>query len=252
MSLEDYHLLRKRFEDEVFRKSHTEVKSFKNVPRLFATNPEKDAYNISIMSNMRDHQTNSLLPVAKIPAKIRNANENSTQPDKDDVLYVCKGAKIMLRQNLWTEQGLVNGSVGEVVDVIYHPDATPQDDQASVLMCRFDSYTGPYLDPEFKTIPIVPVKKSICDNKGNYCVIQFPVVLNYACTIHKSQGLTMENAYIDLGPRGRPALHVLLFPERSLNGLLLKPFRIHVSNINHSAAVKRRQEWLRNLQNNSR
>ena len=39
-------------------------------------------------------------------------------------LFLAPGARVMLRQNLWTEAGLANGSMGTVVDIVYKPGAT--------------------------------------------------------------------------------------------------------------------------------
>ncbi|KAK3909623.1 ATP-dependent DNA helicase [Frankliniella fusca] len=197
---------------------------------------------------MKDSQTGFSIPVARIPATIKN--NGNLKEDEDHDLYLCKGAQIMLRKNVWTEMGLVNGSIGEIVDIIYDPDSTPQEDPPSVLICKFDSYNGPCLDPIKKTIPIVtkPVTK---DDNDSISITQFPINLNYACTIYKSQGLPVSKACVGLGPREiKTGLTcVALSRAKTLQGLLLKPFPFsRIRNLDKSLSIKKRKNWLTHLQ----
>ncbi|PSN29881.1 hypothetical protein C0J52_27765 [Blattella germanica] len=36
-------------------------------------------------------------------------------------LRLSVGAKMILRQNLWTSKGLCNGTLGEIKDIVYKP-----------------------------------------------------------------------------------------------------------------------------------
>ena len=108
-------------------------------------------------------------------------------------MYLDVGAKIMLRANLWTERGLNNGAIGEVIDILYEKDSIPPEDPPSALVCRFNSYKGPYLNEQDQTVVIQPMTKQWRNKREQDCArIQFPVSLCYACSIHKSQGLTLE------------------------------------------------------------
>jgi len=66
-------------------------------------------------------------------------------------------------------------------------------------MVHFDNYTGPTLPDN--TIPIIPVRRS-WSNSGSHCShLQIPLRLSWAVTIHKSQGLALDKAVIDVGKK---------------------------------------------------
>lgn len=194
----DYNTLKTRFTTSV---DPTERESFKDAIRLFPTIPEVDDYNRHRLETLKHPGTSLPVPVARIPA-IHNCTAAITGTENEagglrPVLYLAKGAKIMLRANLWTERGLVNGSIGHIVDILYNEGASPPDEPPAALICRFDTYKGPYLDDNEKTVVIEPMIKQWTNRKGADCTrIQFPVSLCYACSIHKSQGLTLEKVYI--------------------------------------------------------
>lgn len=101
----------------------------------------------------------------------------------------------MLRTNLFTEGGLVNGSIGIVENIKFKmPDQPPNN--PSIIMVKFLNNKN-FPDP----IPI-PTITRIFTLHGQICRrTQFPLMLSWAITIHKSQGLTLEKAVIDIGPK---------------------------------------------------
>ena len=99
----------------------------------------------------------------------------------------------MLKANIWTEKGLCNGAIGRIVHILYEEGANPLTSPPSVLICTFHSYNGPYLDEEKKTVPITPITRGWTASNGETCSrTQFPIYLSYACSIHQSQGLTLD------------------------------------------------------------
>ena len=106
----------------------------------------------------------------------------------------------MLRSNLWVKMGLVNGSMGTVVYLLYEENKQSPNEAPSILMCKFDNYLGPGIGSE-NLVPIPAVVRSWISQSGTQCTRQqFPVVVCYGCSIHKSQGLTMDQVkvFIDL------------------------------------------------------
>ena len=78
-------------------------------------------------------------PVARISA-INTGGSEARKADSDLAkgleaqLLLARGARVMLRTNLWTEAGLVNGSVGTVQEIVFEENQYPPFLPISVLM----------------------------------------------------------------------------------------------------------------------
>lgn len=191
---EDYKVLSKRFITSV--PAHEEAK-FQDAIHLFATKEEVGYHNFEQLKSVLKPNSNELAPIAKIYAKHNCLAARKASSEEagglENKVYLPIGGKMMLKSNLWVSKGLVNGSVGEVVDFLYDVNEHPPHDMPKVILCRFQSYHGPGIGHQSNIVPIPPILKTWTNSEGQHCSrLMFPLVLCYACSIHKSQGLTLE------------------------------------------------------------
>uniref|UniRef100_A0A1X7V7X5 OTU domain-containing protein n=1 Tax=Amphimedon queenslandica TaxID=400682 RepID=A0A1X7V7X5_AMPQE len=123
----------------------------------------------------------------------------------------------MLRRNIDVTVGLVNGAIGTVMGIY-----------ATRISIKFDHIDVP-CDIERVTSRFMLSKNLYIQRK------QFPLILSYAITIHKCQGLSLDTAIIDLSTDvfGDGMANVALSRVRTLNGLHLlsfDPLSVKVSN----------------------
>ena len=126
-------------------------------------------------------------------------------------LSLAVGAQVMLRRNIDTKTGLVNGAIGTVLSIA-----------AQHVIVQFDNIAEPR--------KIEKVKSRFMVMKNIYVYRkQFPLILAYAVTIHKCQGLSLDCAIIDLSAEvfSDGMAYVALSRVRSLDGLFLTAFDPH-------------------------
>ena len=133
-------------------------------------------------------------------------------------LTVAVGARVMLRRNIDTKQGLVNGAIGTVTSV-----------SSKTLMIKFDHIDNPH------SIEMVRSKFILMRSFFVYRK-QFPVTVAYAVTIHKCQGLSLDCAIVDLSSNVFCAgmAYVAISRVRTLEGLHLSAFDPKSISVNNS------------------
>uniref|UniRef100_A0A1X7TYR8 ATP-dependent DNA helicase n=1 Tax=Amphimedon queenslandica TaxID=400682 RepID=A0A1X7TYR8_AMPQE len=120
---------------------------------------------------------------AKFDKKQKKLEKLKDQPRKtaglETVLYLAVGCRVMLRHNIDVNVGLVNGAIGTVMGIY-----------ATRISIKFDHIDVP-CDIERVTSRFMLSKNLYIHRK------QFPLILSYAITMHKCQGLSLDTAIID-------------------------------------------------------
>lgn len=165
-----------------------------------------------------------------------------------DILRLCPGVRVMSLRNDPAGQ-FVNGSLGEVID-LWDGDG---DLDAAFVLVRFDGREAP------TRIAVAEWTKSrqVWDREADTIAEtevgsfrQIPLTYGYAITIHRSQGLSLDDVRIDLG-RGAFApgqLYVALSRARSIEGLsLARP--IELADVRVDTMLLRFLEWTKGADN---
>ena len=120
-------------------------------------------------------------------------------------LSLAVGARVMLRRNIDTKSGLVNGAIGTVLSITVNH-----------VNVQFDHICNPY------NVEMVRSRFMVMKNFYVYRK-QFPLILAYAVTI---QGLSLDCAIVDLSDDvfSEGMAYVALSRVRSLSGLYLTAF----------------------------
>lgn len=116
------------------------------------------------------------------------------------VLHLKDNARVMFTVN---RPNFVNGQIGIIRDIHRHNILVESEGE----LISVEPFTW-HFDPK---------------DRRSATFTQFPLRLSYAMTIHKSQGLTLDRAYIDVRAAREPGqAYVALSRLRSLDGLHLK------------------------------
>lgn len=132
-----------------------------------------------------------------------------------DKLILKKGCRVMLVKNINVKDGLVNGRIGTIIKFMYNDPVVEFDNgQISVIeKCKWD-FTDTVLN-ETAT------------------VTQYPLILSYAISIHKSQSITLEKAHVFLEKCFcEHQVYVALSRIKSLDGLYIDNFDENTIKIN--------------------
>jgi ATP-dependent DNA helicase PIF1 len=95
----------------------------------------------------------------------------------EDKLILKVGSQVMCIANISQDEGIVNGTQGIII-----------------------GFVNGFPEVKFKHITrVIQPYKWINDKYEDYGISQIPLILSWAITIHKAQGITLDNAMINIG-----------------------------------------------------
>ena len=186
------------------------------------------------------HMLNSLAPESaqfSIAGQTSHISLNSLSDKRSDtgglhsILKLAIGAHVMLTANIDVSDGLVNGARGKVVHIV----TNTNNDVTSVLV-KFDNdrvgqksiQTSPHRARFANAVPLSKYEVVFFakGKRGSEIKrLQFPLTLAWATTIHKVQGLTLDEIVVDMkGGRFSPGQAYVAFSRvKTLAGLASSP-----------------------------
>lgn len=172
--------------------------STKDYLQIFSTNEEVERHNLSRLSEINQ-------PELKFKAEFTGNPDYFAFTPLPDSLNLKVGARVLVRQNNYAE-GVMNGEFGFATDL-----------DADRIRVRTDR--GQIIDLTKKEFAVLD-----SDYRRQATVLQFPVSLGYAITVHKSQGQTISSpVVIDLANHWEPGQsYVALSRVRSRDQVFIK------------------------------
>jgi ATP-dependent exoDNAse (exonuclease V) alpha subunit len=207
----------------------TEVHAFDDAIRIFGRKIDVNEYNQDKMAALN-------VPVIQLEALHEGHQASDASFDDASNLHktlpICIGARIMLTENLWTERGLVNGALGTVIDLTWSEGATIKKDLPLAVLIAFDKYEddGPCLYRTDAGCPVVPIftsRREFFRGAAQCHRTQFPLTVAFAVTVHKAQGMTVDQAVLNIARKDFVVglTYVAVSRVKSLSGILFEsPF----------------------------
>ena len=206
---------------------------------LFAENAPCDEHNqIKLNALQTQLHTVAALDILppNVPASIIEEARNRKQTETGGLALILKvkiGARVMLTSNIDIDDRLINGQIGTVYNVVLDRNQAVtkiyvkfNDSSAGLSAMSKDSYA--------RIHNVVPITRSAVDIHIHKKITsspvikrtQFPLMLAWACTVHKVQGLTLSEVVVSFNlfkqKRFNPGqLYVAMSRVTSLSGLYL-------------------------------
>lgn len=171
------------------------------ITRLYTHNADVDSINRRHLQAIASSSKTYAMASKGTEAKVEQLKKSVLAPES---LQLKVGAEVMFVANNFAE-GFVNGSRGQVIDFKQNWPVVRLLDTDRVLVVEPHSWSLTE------------------DGRVRAEVAQLPLRLAWAITIHKSQGMSMDGAEIDLSQAFTPGMgYVALSRVRSLEGVYLK------------------------------
>ncbi len=188
----------------------------KNVPLetiiLCTTNNKAERFNIEKFSALQEKGAKSIEFRAFIQGDFDLDSVITPNP-----LKICIGAKIMVTKNI-KDKNLVNGDIGKVLEFGGTGKSYIDYVDVEVKGQRHHLTRETWQKSETQWDNVTQTTKDKIVGTFN----QIPLMLGWAVTIHKSQGLTLNSVAIDADDAWAPGqIYVALSRARTLDGILL-------------------------------
>jgi ATP-dependent DNA helicase PIF1 len=135
-----------------------------------------------------------------------------------ETLVLKVGCQVMMLKNTYQKDGIINGSVGVVVDFT--------NSRKSYPVVRFENGKELVIKSDVWEITSYNKKTQCLETDAE--MVQIPLNLAWAMTVHKSQGMTIDKAECDLANSfAEGQVYVALSRVRNLEGLYIKSFDIN-------------------------
>lgn len=175
------------------------IEGFGEPTKLYSHNKDVDSENESELKNLPGKTFEYTMEERGAHKLVEALKKSCLAPEK---LSLKKGAKVMFIKNNF-EEGYVNGTLGLVEDCGYED-------------IKVRTIDGRKIEVERASWSIEE------DGKTKASIGQYPLRLAWAITIHKSQGMSLDCAKIDLRDSFEKGMgYVALSRVRSLSGLSL-------------------------------
>jgi len=182
-----------------------------NPVRIYCRNVDVDRVNKEKLAEVKEPSVIFRAKDEGLPHHIEHFNKNCPAAE---IIELKKGVQVMLLANINTELGLVNGSIGVVMGFV---------DKSVEVKFK----TGSVII-ENNTWEIKEQETSLA-GKIKYRVVatrsQIPLKVAYAISAHKSQGLTLDCAFVDMNEAfASGQCYLALSRVRDLDSLFIEDF----------------------------
>ena len=234
------------------RNEHCNVRNEKMLSRI-----DSDLYSVKAEDSLKDIKVD----MSQVDLSLLPTSKTGNLPQ---FLLLKVGARVFVSSNIDVSDGLTNGVFGTVSGIISNSYVNLKGesvDAVRVVMVKFDSdrvgreakskslYKRRYPD----AVPIskaeISFKTCTSDHKKTVSIIrkQFPLILSWAVTIHKVQGMTMDKIVVDMtrskGRFTKGQAYVAFSRVRTYDGLHL--INYHRDQIKVCGKVKKEMDRLR-------